>query len=63
MAERSDPLPQEIMDAERFIEDLLHDTQHPIHNRAHPLHKESLQALNKMIERMNELRDEWLSRG
>ncbi|OAI13633.1 hypothetical protein A1359_11865 [Methylomonas lenta] len=63
MAERSDPLPQEIMDAERFIEDLLQDTQHPVHNRAHPLHKESVQALNKMIERMDEMRDEWLSKG
>lgn len=33
MAERFDPLPQEIMDAERFIDELLSDAQHPVHNR------------------------------
>lgn len=41
MAERFDPLPQEIVDAERFIEELMNDDQHPIHHRAHPQHQES----------------------
>lgn len=63
MAEKSDPLPQEIMDAERFIEDLMSDTNHPIHNRAHPLHQECVKALDEMIQRLDTMRNEWLSNG
>lgn len=63
MAERPDPLPQEIMDTERFIDELMNDSQHPIHNRAHPLHQESVKALDKMMQRLDEMRTTWLSRG
>jgi hypothetical protein len=61
MADRPDPLPQEIMDAERFIEELMNDSQHPIHHRAHPLHAESVKALDEMMQRLDEMRIEWLS--
>ncbi len=63
MAEKPDSIPQEIMDAERFIEDLLNDTKHPVHNHAHPLHKESVKALNEMMQRLDAMRNEWLTRS
>ena len=63
MKEKSDKLPNELMEYERFIDDLLNDTQHPVHNRAHPLHKESVKALNEMMQRLDEMRNEWLSKG
>ena len=63
MAERPNPLPQEIMDAERFIEELMNDTLHPIHNHAHPLHKESVKALDDMMHRLDDMRNEWLSKN
>lgn len=63
MAEKPDPIPQEIMDAERFIEDLLNDSKHPVHNHAHPLHKESVKALDEMMRRLDAMRDEWLARN
>jgi len=63
MAERPDPLPQDIMDAERFIEDLMNDTSHPVHNRAHPLHNESVKALDEMLQRLEAMRNEWLSKS
>ena len=62
MADRPDPLPQEIMDAERFIEELMNDSQHPIHNRAHPLHAESIKALDEMMQRLDKMRIDWLSK-
>jgi hypothetical protein len=62
MAERPDPVPQEIMDAERFIEELMNDTKHPVHNHAHPLHAESVQALQQMMQRLDEMRTAWLSK-
>jgi hypothetical protein len=63
MAERFDPLPQEIMNAERFIDELLSDAQHPVHNRTHPLHQESVKALDEMMLRIDTMRNEWLSRS
>lgn len=62
MAERPDPLPQEIMDAERFIEELMNDTSHPVHNRVHPLHAQSVKALDEMIKRLDALRNQWLAK-
>lgn len=63
MAEKLDPLPQEIMDAERFIDELMQDTRHPVHNHAHPLHKESVKALDNLMQQLDALRNEWLSKG
>ena len=63
MAEKPDSLPKEIMEAENFIDELLSDTQHPVHNRAHPLHNESVKALNDMMQRLDVMRNEWLSKG
>jgi hypothetical protein len=60
MADRPDTLPQEIMDAESFIHDILSDTTHPIHNRSHPRHLQSIQALDEMMKRLDEMRQEWL---
>ena len=60
MADRPDPLPQEIMDAERFIYDVLHDTTHPIHNRTHPRYTQSIQAMDAIMKRLEEMRQEWL---
>lgn len=62
MAEKPDSLPQEIMEAENFINELLSDTKHPVHNRAHPLHQDSVNALNNMMQRLDAMRDEWLSK-
>lgn len=63
MAERPDPLPQEIMDAERFIDELLNDSKHPVHNHAHPLHQESVKALDEMMQRLDAMRNAWLSKN
>ncbi len=63
MADKPDPLPEEIMEYERFINDLLNDTQHPVHDRSHPLHNESVKALDELMERLNAMRNEWLSKG
>ncbi|MGY6276545.1 hypothetical protein [Methylomonas sp. MgM2] len=63
MAERADPLPTEIRDAERFIEELMNDTRHPVHNRAHPLHNEAVKAFDEMMRRLDAMRAEWLSKG
>ena len=48
------------MHADRFIEDLMNDTRHPVHNHAHPLHKESVQALDEMMRRLDAMRNKWL---
>ena len=63
MVEKSDPLPEEIMKYERFINDLLNNTNHPVHNRAHPAHKESVKALDDMVKRLDAMRNEWLSKS
>ncbi|WP_140910857.1 hypothetical protein ACH518_07855 [Methylomonas sp. HW2-6] len=63
MKEKPDSIPAELMEYERFIEELLNDTKHPVHNRAHPLHKESVKALDEMMRRVEEMRNEWLSKG
>jgi len=60
MADRPDPLPQEIMDAERFIHDIMTDTTHPIHNRSHPRHQQSVEVLDQIMERLDEMRQAWL---
>lgn len=63
MAEKSDSLPLEIMEAERFIDELMNDTKHPVHNHAHPLHKESVKALDDLMQTLDAMRHEWLSKG
>lgn len=63
MKEQSDSLPKELMEFERFVDELLNDTKHPIHNRAHPHHKESVQALDELMQRLDAMRNEWLSKG
>ncbi|ATG88938.1 MULTISPECIES: hypothetical protein [Methylomonas] len=63
MKEKPDSIPTELMEYERFIEELLNDTKHPVHNRAHPLHQESVKALDEMMRRVEEMRNEWLSKG
>lgn len=63
MKEKSDALPDELAEYERFIEELLQDTKHPIHNRAHPLHAESVKALNALMEQLEVKRNQWLSKG
>lgn len=63
MKQSSDALPDELAVCERFIEDLLQDTNHPIHNRAHPLHAESVKALDALIQQLEAKRNEWLLKG
>lgn len=56
-----DPIYQEIVQYERFIETTLADTHHPINNRSHPAHEESVKAFNALVERLDALRNEWLA--
>lgn len=64
MAEKPgpDPLPQAIMDAERFVEDLMNDTRHPVHNRADPRHQQSVMALEALMRRLDAMRNAWLAK-
>lgn len=62
MIERPDPLPKEIIETELFINDLLNDIKHPVHNRLHPMHQVSINALQEMIQKLDVMRIEWLSR-
>jgi hypothetical protein len=48
------------MDAERFIHDIMTDTTHPIHNRSHPRHQQSVEALDQIMKRLDEMRQAWL---
>lgn len=55
-----DPIHQDIVQYERFIEDVLADIHHPVNNRSHPSHQESVKVFNALVDRLDGLRTEWL---
>lgn len=52
--------PEELVEIERLIRDLMADTQHPINDRRHPQHHDCIIALNELMERADTLRNSWL---
>jgi len=46
-----DPIYQDIVQYEQFIEDVLADTHHPINNRSHPSHQDSVKIFNALVVR------------
>ena len=56
-----DPIHQEIVQYERFIEEVVADIHHPVNNRSNPAHEESVKALNDLMRQLDALRTEWLA--
>lgn len=52
--------PIELTEIERFIQDLMIDTQHPVNDWRHPQHRDCIIALRELMERADLLRKTWL---
>lgn len=55
------PKPYELIEVERFINDLMEDTKHPLHNKRHPYHKDSVLAFNDLVVYANQIRNSFAS--
>lgn len=47
--------PKELTEIERFIQDLMLDTLHPVNDPRHPQHHECVKALHELMERADML--------
>ena len=57
-----DPVYKEMVQYERFVEEVLADIHHPVNNRSHPSHYESVKAFNVLVDQLDALRAEWLAK-
>lgn len=56
MSELSLASPAELLEIERFIEDIAGDVRHPINDQNHPQHHECLSALHDLLEMADSLK-------
>lgn len=60
MSELSPASPSELLEIERFIQELAIDVRHPVNDQRHPQHHECMAALHELLEMADSLRMRYL---
>ena len=61
MNEMTPPAPRELLQIERFIQEMMIDRAHPVNDKSHPYHRDYQTAMQDLLDRADSMRQCWIN--